>query len=133
MCVLYCFLVQSHKSQLCCSYFLRLHQVVALSTNYGYHKKSFKVPLYQHDTKLYTILELKTKQLNPHIFWKIKGMCKSYNPISKRCNLCVSDKLEIIGKPNLLNKGLEINSQCRHKNKHRLQTLASNLMLGDIT
>ena len=39
------------------------------------HKKSFDVPLYKHDTKLSTeYRNLKTKQLNPRISWKIKGI-----------------------------------------------------------
>ena len=33
----------------------------------------------------------------------------------------------------LLNKRSEIISQCRHKNKFRLKTLASNMKSGDIT
>ena len=39
------------------------------------HKKSFNLPLYKHDTKLSTeYLNLKTKQVNPRISWKIKGI-----------------------------------------------------------
>ena len=100
------------------------------------HKKSFNVPLYKHDTKLSTeYWNLKMKQLNPQISWKIKGVYKSYNPISKCCNLCLTEKLEILDSPdrNLLNKRSEIISQCRHKNKYRFKTLASNMTSGDVT
>ena len=48
-------------------------------------KKSFNVPLYidKHDTKLPTeYWSLITKQLNPPISWKLKGIYKSYNPTS---------------------------------------------------
>ena len=96
----------------------------------------FNVPLYKHDTKLSTeYWNLKTKQLNPRISWKIKGIYKSYNPTSKRCNLCLTEKLEILDDPdkNLLNKRSEIISQCRHKNKYRLKTLASSMTSDDIT
>ena len=82
------------------------------------HKKSFNVPLYKHYTKLSTeYWNLKMKQLNPQISWKIKVVYKSYNPISKLCNLCLTAKLEILNHPdrNLLNKRSEIISQCRHK------------------
>ena len=36
----------------------------------------------------------------------MKGIYKSYNPTSKRCNLCLTEKLEILNDPdkNLLNK-----------------------------
>ena len=75
------------------------------------------------------------KQLNPQISWKIKGIYKSYNPTSKRCKLCLTEKLEILDDPdkNLLNKRSEIISQCRHNNKYRLKTLASSMKSGDIT
>ena len=74
-------------------------------------------------------------QLNPQISCKIKGIYKSYNPTSKRCNLCLTEKLEILDDPdkNLLNKRSEFVSQCRHKNKYRLKTLASNMTSCDVT
>ena len=103
---------------------------------YSNHKKSFNIPLYKHDTTLSTeYWNLKTKQLNPRISWKIKGIYKSHNPTSKRCNLCLTEKLEILDDPdkNLLNKRSEIISQCHHKNKYRLKTLASSIMSCDIT
>ena len=44
-------------------------------------KKSFNVPFYKHDTKLSTeYWDLKMKQLNPQISWKIKRIYKSYIP-----------------------------------------------------
>ena len=74
---------------------------------YSNHKKSFNIPLYKHDTKLSTeYWNLKMKQLNPQISWKIKGIYKSYIPTSKCCDLCLTEKLEILDDPdkNLLNK-----------------------------
>ena len=103
---------------------------------YSNHKKSFNVPLHKHDTKLSTeYWNLKMKQLNPQISWKIKGIHKSYNPTSKRCNLCLKEKLEILDNPdkNFLNKRSEIISQCCQKNKYILKTLASSMTSGGIT
>ena len=60
------------------------------------------------------------KQLNPQISWKIKGTYKSYNPTSKRCNLCLTEKLEILD-----DSDLNID--------HRLKTLASNMTSGDVS
>ena len=103
---------------------------------YSNHKNLFNVPLYKHDTKLSTeYWNLKMKQLNPRISWKIKGIYKSYNPTSKRSNLCPTEKLEILDDPykNLLNERLEIISQCRHKNKYRFKTIASSMTSGEIT
>ena len=108
----------------------------SFTKRYSNHKKSFNVPFYKHDTKLSTgYWNLKTKNLNPRISWKIKGIYKCYNPISKRYNLCLTEKLEILEDPdkNLLNKRSEIISQCRHKSKYSLKTLASSMTSGDIT
>ena len=102
---------------------------------YSNHKKSFNVPLYKHDTKLSTeYWTVKIKQLNPQISWNI-GMYKSYIPTSKRCNLCLTEKLETLDDPdkNLMNKRSQITFQCRHKNKYRLKTLVSNMTSGDAT
>ena len=76
---------------------------------YSNHKKSFNVPLYKHDTKLSTeYWNVKMKQLNPQISLKMKGIYKSYNPTSKRCN-----------------PDLNID--------HGLKTLASNMTSCDVT
>ena len=109
---------------------------ISFKKRHSNHKNSFNVPLCKHDTKPSTeFWNLKTKQLNPQISWKIKGIYKSYNPTSKRCNLCLTEKAEILDDPgkNLLNKRSEIISQCRHKNKYRLKTLASSMTSGDIS
>ena len=103
---------------------------------YSNNKKSFNVPFYKRDTKLsIEYWNLKMKHLNPQISWKIKRIYKSYNPTSKCCDICLTEKLEILDHPekNLLNKRSEIISQCRHKNNYRLKTLASSMTSGDIT
>ena len=108
----------------------------SLKKRYCNHKKSFNVPFYEYNTKLSTEhWNIKMKQLNPNISWKIKGTYKSYNPTSKLCNLCITEKLEILDDPdkNLLNKRSEIISQCRHKNKYKLKTLVSRITSGSIT
>ena len=63
-------------------------------------------------------------ELQPRISWSIKG----YNPNSRRCSLCLHEKLEIVDNPEeiLLNKRLEVISQRRHRNKYKLKTLVSN-------
>ena len=58
----------------------------------------------------------------------IKGKYKSYNPNSRKCNLCLQEKLKIVDDPDeiLLNKRSEVFSQCRHRNKYKLKTLVIN-------
>ena len=108
----------------------------SLKKRYSNHKKSFNVPLHKLDTKLSRqYWNLKMKQLNPQISWKIKGIYKSYDPTSKRCNLCLTKKLEILEGPdkNLLNKRSEIISQCRDRTEYRVKTLTSNMTSGEVT
>ena len=65
-------------------------------------KRSFKMPLYKHYTKLSTeYMKLKIKQLKQEISMKIKGVYKSYNSISKCCNLCLTKKLKILDNPDI--------------------------------
>ena len=103
---------------------------------YANHKKYFKVPTYKNDTKLSTeYWALKTKQLNSKMSWQIKRRYNSYNPICRRCNLCLNEKLEILDDQDksLLNKQSEIISHCRHQNKFKLKTLASDTVDAGIT
>ena len=109
---------------------------ISFKKRYSNNKNSFNVPLYKHDTKLSAeYWNLKPKQLNLRISWKIKGIYKSYNPTSKRCNLCLREKLEILHDPdkNLLKERSKIISQCRHKNKYRFKTLTSSMASGVTT
>ena len=55
------------------------------------------------------------------------GAYKSCNPNSKRCSLCLHEKLEIVDDPKeiLLKKRSEDISQCRHRNKYKLKALVS--------
>ena len=47
---------------------------------------------------------------------------QTYNPNTKRCSLCLNEKLEIARckEQNLRNKRSEIINKCRHRNKFAL-------------
>ena len=68
--------------------------------------------------------KLKDKGVTPHINWRIIKHCAAYNPVAKRCMLCLSEKLYIAEYEggNLLNKRDELVSKCRHLNKYMLIT-----------
>ena len=103
---------------------------------YANHKKSFNVEKNKNDTKLPTeYWKLPNNKLHRRISWSIKGSYKSYNPNSKRCSLSLHEKLEIVDDPEeiLLNKRSEVISQCSHRNKYKLKTLASNKQDRGIT
>ena len=50
--------------------------------------------------------------VKPPICWSIKGNYKSCNPNSKRCSLCLHEKLEIVDDPEkIFNKSSEMISR----------------------
>ena len=53
------------------------------------------------------------------INWSILATAPAYSNKSKRCHLCLTEKLYLIRgkKPSLLNKRKELISKCRHENK----------------
>ena len=64
---------------------------------------------------------------------KIIKQVKDYNPATKRCALCLAEKLSILEHEgnNLLNKRSEIISKCRHRNKHMLYETSNNDIPGE--
>ena len=89
------------------------------------HRKSFNNEGSANDTTLSKyIWELKeTSNSSPTLVWSIAKKVPPYSNISKRCLLCLHEKLEIINYPRpeeLLNKRSELISKCRHANKFLL-------------
>ena len=60
------------------------------------------------------------------IHWTILAKAAAYNNKTKRCNLCLTEKLHIIraDTSTLLNKRSELISKCRHENKFLLKNLS---------
>ena len=69
-------------------------------------------------------LEVKNKNEDFEIKWRIKDRAAAFNPISRKCNLCLKEKYFIIFQPEgaSLNSRSELYSTCRH----RLRQLLSN-------
>ena len=83
------------------------------------HQVSFNNEKRKNDTELSKhIWQLKSKQQHT-IKWKILAKAKPYSNLTKRCNLCTTEKHFIITKPELatLNKRNELISTCRHRRK----------------
>ena len=94
------------------------------------HKKSFNNRRLINDTELSKeIWRIKDQGGRPSVEWKILKKSKSYNPKSKRCMLCLTEKLGIAeyNGSNLLNKRSEAVAKCRHQNKYCLSTLDVNI------
>ena len=100
----------------------------AFKLRYANHKKTFNNAKYQTDTELsneyWNIISAKKTS---NISWEILGTHKSYNQSSKRCLLCLNEKLAIAlhKDDNMLNKRSEIISKCRDRNKYVLASYDS--------
>ena len=86
------------------------------------HRKSFNNETSANDTTLTKyIWELKeTSNSSPALAWSIAKKVPPYSNISKRCLLCLHEKLGIIDysrREELLDKRSELISRCRHANK----------------
>jgi len=87
------------------------------------HQASFNNETRKNDTELSKhIWQLKNNQQHFNIKWKILAKAKPYSNLTKRCNLCMTEKYFIITKPELasLNKRNELISTCRHRRKFAL-------------
>ena len=87
------------------------------------HKKSFNLKEYKNETELSNeIWWIKNSGHYPKVKWKIVKKCVPFSPQTKRCLLCLNEKLEIAAykEQNLLNKRNEIVSKCRHQSKYVL-------------
>ena len=59
-------------------------------------------------------------KFKPTLVWSIDKIVPPYSNISKKCLLCLHEKLEIINYPGLdelLNKRSKLITKCRHANK----------------
>ena len=71
------------------------------------HKKSFNLNEYKNKRELSSeIWRIKSSGHHPKVKWEIVKKCVPYNPETKRCLLCLNEKLEIAAykEQNLLNK-----------------------------
>ena len=95
------------------------------------HAQSFRNTRHESDTALSSYLwELKKKTIEiPKLTWSILKIVPGYLNISKRCLLCLHEKLYIPTYPDqeeLLNKRSELISKCRHENKFLLANYRAN-------
>ena len=86
------------------------------------HRQSFKDKKHKNDTTLSSyLLDLKENHNQiPKLTWSFVRFAPGYSNVSKRCLLCLHEKLLIISYHNpadLLNKRSELMTKCRHENK----------------
>ena len=88
---------------------------------YTNHKKSLNHRNRKSDTELSNeFWRIKDNKHNANITWEILGRHQAYNTSSKRCSLCLNEKLKIAlhRNNNMLNRRTEMLNKCRNKNKY---------------
>ena len=83
---------------------------------YANHKKSFSHRNRKSDTELSNeFWRIKDNKHSANITWDILGRHQAYNTSSKRCSLCLNEKLKIAlhRNNNMLNKRTKILKQCK--------------------
>ena len=82
------------------------------------HRSSFTHEDQEHETTLSShIWDLKRKNLNFEIQWEIKEKAPAFNPVSRKCRICLREKYHIIFQSEgaTLNQRSELSSTCRHR------------------
>ena len=90
---------------------------------FSQHKATFKHRKYTNNTELSKyIWKLRDNNQDFNIKWTIIRRARPYNNISKRCDLCLTEKLMIItaDPDSIPSKRSELISKCRHENKFYL-------------
>ena len=93
-------------------------------TRFNNHMQSLRHEKYQSSTEFSKyIWQLKRSNTPFNIKWSITKKSEAYSNETKRCDLCLTEKLSIINsdKTTLLNKRPELISKCRHENKFYLR------------
>jgi hypothetical protein len=96
---------------------------------YNNHTASFRHNKLKNSTELSKhIWQLKDQNIDHHIEWRIVKRARAFNNKSKRCNLCLTEKLYIIyhTEKASLNKRSELMSTCRHQAKYLLHNSSTN-------
>ena len=102
---------------------LALFHIMAWCRKYTNHLMSFRHEKYGNRTELSKyIWSLKREGKIFRVNWDILRKAPAYSNLSKRCDLCLTEKFVIISadKSTLLNKRSELISKCRHKKKFSL-------------
>ena len=89
-------------------------------SRYRNHVASFRNKKSRNSTELNKyIWSLKDSNTEFSIVWRIISRASPYNSASKRCNLCLNEKLIIIFEPHrcTLNRISELISSCGHRTK----------------
>ena len=95
-------------------------------TRWSEHKSSFRLEYKRKSSTLSKLIwNLKEKNIPHTITWSIERKAEPYKCGSRRCNLCLAEKVIIArsNNPSMINKRSEILNKCRHRNKYLLSSI----------
>ena len=90
------------------------------------HNQTFKNPGRRNETKLANyIWDLKEENKSFQISWKLHRQSVPYQCGSRKCDLCLSEKYDILKSDpkTSINKRSEILNYCRHRAKFKLKNV----------
>ena len=93
---------------------------------YYCHTNSIRNRNSEHSTTLSThIWQLKDQNIDYRLKWKIVDRGRKFNPVNRKCNLCLKEKYYIIFQPDgaTLNRKSELFSACRHRRQQLLENV----------
>ena len=87
------------------------------------HRRSFRVEGYHRNSLSTHIWDLKRRQINFEISWRIVAKARPYSPSAKYCKLCIKEIYYILfeRENSSLNKRQEFFGYCLHKSKFLLE------------
>ena len=97
-------------------------------TRWNEHNSSFRLEYKRKNTTLSKLIwNLKERNIPYSIRWTIERKAVAYRCGTRRCNLCLAEKVVIArsNNPSMINKRSEILNKCRHRNKFLLSSLAN--------
>ena len=98
----------------------------SFKTRFYNHTSTFRNPAYKHHTELSKHVWALKEAGEPYtISWQIKQRSKAYKSASKKCDLCLSEKVAIIdsNKRLTLNTRCSLVTKCRHSSKYQLSSV----------
>ena len=93
---------------------------------YSGHLSSFRHEHQENETELSKLIwKLKRRGVNYSISWAITKRAQPYKCGSRRCDLCLTEKVIIArcSHPGMINKRTELLAKCRHRNKYLLSDI----------
>ena len=88
------------------------------------HQRTFDNSDKRNETSLSLhVWELKDRGVPHSVSWKLLDRATTYNPATKKCNLCIREKYFIMyqNRSSTLNKRSEVYNTCRHRTQSLLE------------